>query len=286
MDFSEALRILGINTDPNDTEQLKKIASERFRKLTIEHHPDKGGDEETFKQIKTAYDYLTKPQLRVASQASMQTPQHSMGSLFPTDAWQMFNKFYTKLPAHLHSSNMILHDLKYVIKVTTSEMYCGVVKSIIVRRTMPDGTEQLNNYSIKIAPGSYGGQQIVLEGAGNQNIAGMKSNLIVILEEINDTQFIRDKQNLIYRQTITLQQAITGDVINLTHPSGKKMSIKYRLSSPYDTTIIPCKGMPIYGTDNSFGDLKIEYNVLFPVAIPEHLQVDVDCLLGALEYKM
>ena len=46
--------ILQVSKDASETE-IKKA----YRKLAIKHHPDKGGDEETFKKISEAYGILS-----------------------------------------------------------------------------------------------------------------------------------------------------------------------------------------------------------------------------------
>jgi DnaJ family protein B protein 4 len=51
--------ILGVSNAANETE-LKKA----YRKLALKHHPDKGGDEEQFKEISKAYDTLSNPDQR------------------------------------------------------------------------------------------------------------------------------------------------------------------------------------------------------------------------------
>ena len=46
-------KILGV-TESATQDEIKKS----YRKLAVEHHPDKGGNEETFKNISQAYDTL------------------------------------------------------------------------------------------------------------------------------------------------------------------------------------------------------------------------------------
>ena len=49
--------ILGVSKDAGERD-IKKS----YRKLAMKHHPDKGGDEETFKKISEAYAVLSDPQ--------------------------------------------------------------------------------------------------------------------------------------------------------------------------------------------------------------------------------
>ena len=53
--------ILGVEKTAS-FEDIKKA----FRKLALEHHPDKGGDEERFKEINEAYEILSDPEKRRA----------------------------------------------------------------------------------------------------------------------------------------------------------------------------------------------------------------------------
>ena len=51
--------ILGVNRDASDKE-LKSA----YKKASMQHHPDRGGNEEKFKQINEAYSTLKDPQKR------------------------------------------------------------------------------------------------------------------------------------------------------------------------------------------------------------------------------
>lgn len=51
--------ILGVNKEAS-SEDIKKA----YRKMAMQHHPDKGGDEATFKSVQEAYDVLSDDQKR------------------------------------------------------------------------------------------------------------------------------------------------------------------------------------------------------------------------------
>jgi len=56
---SDYYEILGVSKDAT-SEQIKKA----YRKKALEHHPDRGGDQEEFKKINEAYQTLGDPQKR------------------------------------------------------------------------------------------------------------------------------------------------------------------------------------------------------------------------------
>lgn len=53
VDTQELYDVLGVAKTATETE-IKKA----FRKLTLQHHPDKGGDENKFKEINAAYEVV------------------------------------------------------------------------------------------------------------------------------------------------------------------------------------------------------------------------------------
>lgn len=59
VDTNQLYEVLGVPKTATETE-IKKA----FRKLTLQHHPDKGGDETTFKEMNAAYTVLSSPEKR------------------------------------------------------------------------------------------------------------------------------------------------------------------------------------------------------------------------------
>ncbi len=58
MDQSKAYSVLGVNSNASEDE-IKKA----YKKLAAQHHPDKGGDENKFKELNEAYQFLTTGRL-------------------------------------------------------------------------------------------------------------------------------------------------------------------------------------------------------------------------------
>ena len=64
--------------NPYETLGIKQGASEQeakkaFKKLAMKHHPDRGGDEKKFQEVKEAYERITEPE-KFRDQQFQRTP--------------------------------------------------------------------------------------------------------------------------------------------------------------------------------------------------------------------
>jgi len=247
MNYQQALTFMGISqADAKDTDKLDK----KYQQLATKLHPDKGGTQADFEKLNQAVKSI-KQGPQPVTQFTMQQPHQQQ-------IWDInFNKFPNAVNLLFNRSQIpIVQPQIQTVNLTTSQLYSGI------------NTPQFN-----IAPGAKNGQIIYV----NQQF-------VIKVVEFNDVGMVRQGDDLLYRADVNLKQALMGGTLKIEHPSKKLLTINYRLKSPYEKIILKCKGMPIYGTSESFGNLIINFNVKFPTDIPEHILSDLDGVLSVLTY--
>jgi len=117
MNKRESLEILCLNENASQ-EEIKKS----YRKLAMKHHPDKGGNETTFKKINEAYDNLTNP-----SRDDSEIHGNFHEFFNPHD---MFSNFFRNMDMNTHMNKNTRKNYKKTIRITMEEAYNGVTKTI------------------------------------------------------------------------------------------------------------------------------------------------------------
>ena len=118
--------------------------------------------------------------------------------------------------------------------------------------------------SIKIPAGVQEGMQLSVSGKGNAGArSGIPGDLIVLIEEVEHDYLVRDGQNLLYEQYISLPDAALGIGIDVPTLDGKA-KIKVPAGTQSGKVFrLRGKGLPdinSYGT----GDLLVNINVWTP----------------------
>jgi molecular chaperone DnaJ len=121
--------------------------------------------------------------------------------------------------------------------------------------------------AIKIPAGVGEGMQLTVAGKGNAaRHGGVNGNLLVLIEEEDDPNFVRDGNDLIYNLNRSIPQAILGDSVEIPTVDAKA-KIKIESGTPTGKVLrLKGKGIPDvngYGR----GDLLVITNVYIPKSL-------------------
>jgi len=124
-------------------------------------------------------------------------------------------------------------------------------------------------YTLEIEKGMKHGDTITFYGEADQYPGVITGDLIFHLDRKKgeDSPFKREGNDLSCTQNITLIEALTGFKILLTHLDGRKICVTSQpneVVSPGETLRIPDQGFSIKNRPDSYGDLYITFNIIFP----------------------
>lgn len=283
---------LGVENNASDDE-IKKA----YRKLSLIHHPDRGGDTNKFQEISSAYETLSDPQRRSQYDAQLNgirippftgfpfpgaTNIHfaHMGGANGMGANGMgvqtefgdLNSFINMMFNNGRMPNMNMGKPIPIIKnvkITMEQAYSGVSIPIEIERwIMVDAnTRQTEKETIYIPfpQGIDENEIIILREKGNIINENTKGDIKIVVQIENNTQFQRHGLDLIYSKTITLKEALCGFVFSMNHLNGKQLTFNNTINNtiikPNAKKIIPNMGMV---RENNTGNLIIDFEIQFP----------------------
>ncbi|POW02066.1 hypothetical protein PSTT_12053 [Puccinia striiformis] len=169
-------------------------------------------------------------------------------------------------------------DVVKPLELTLEELYKGTLKRLRITRNLE--TVELLKKSTKSTlrldgrPGKSAKTKIRYPGMGNEDRNGKSGAVVFEVTQKPHARFTRDGDDLIYKHSIPLVEALTGPSsgpsanLSLTHLDGRTVSFKLPSISPSggkpiqpgQEIIIPGEGMPITrkGATKTKGDLKIQ----------------------------
>jgi curved DNA-binding protein len=239
-----------------------------YRKMAMKHHPDRGGDEATFKKISEAYDVLSDPQKKqIVDMGGDPNAQPHHGGGFNQGPFEfhfgsgnfndIFGNFGFGGPRPMQKNKTI----NIGVDVTLEEVLTG--KTLDAEITMPGGKTKLIN--INIPPGINEGQQIRYSGMGDNSIPHLPpGDLIVNIRIANHPEFRREGDSLVVEKQISVWDAILGCKLEIVTLNGKNLEISIPAGTQSDT-VLSCRneGLPNMRS-NVRGNLLIKIRVTIP----------------------
>lgn len=268
--------VLGISKGAT-ADEIKKA----FRKKAVELHPDRGGDEEKFKEVNEAYEVLSNDQKRQAydqfghaagaEQAGGGNPFAGGGNPFGGaqgfDGMEfdfgggglndIFDMFFT-------GQRNRTRNVEISITIEFEEAVKGTTKTISLRvADSKNGGRKNEEVKIKIPAGIDDGQSIKMTGKGEINQNGDRGDLYVHIRVRPSREYRRDGSNIITELDVDFVDAALG-----TEQEVKTLDGNFTIKIPAGTQPgkilkMSGKGMPILGTTRH-GDHLIVVNIVVP----------------------
>ena len=286
-------KVLGVSENSNGDE-IKKA----FRKLSLKHHPDRGGDANIFKKINEAYQTLGDADKREMYKMKRNNPFQRFNGGNEVNIDPILRMFFGGgmpggmhgMPGGMHGMPGGMHGMPNVqifrngrpvnmnriqkpepliqnIIINLTQSYSGINYPLVINRWIMINNVKKNETEkiyFPIPKGIDSGEIIVIKDKGNCINNTLRGDLKLHITVKNNTEFKREGLNLKIKKSITLKQALTGFSFEVRHINGKTYTINNDKGN-----IIPVNyskeinnlGM---SRDNNIGKLIIIFDILFP----------------------
>lgn len=260
---------LGLNKGATN-EEIKKA----YRSMAMKHHPDRGGNEQRFKEIEEAYRTLSDPQKKQMFDMGVDpnSPQSNtngwnshgfefhFGSGNIDDIFNQFGFGFQQRPQRKNRSININIDISLEDVLTgrdiNAELNIDNTKPKIINITIPPGLES--------------GQQIRYQGIGDDSIPGIPpGDLLVNINVRPHPIFKRDRTNLFIEKHISFIDAVQGTNLKIKTLDNKTLDITVPKGTQPDS-ILSCRGEGLPdGRTKQRGNLFVKIKLSIPTDLDQ-----------------
>jgi DnaJ family protein B protein 4 len=300
--MSNFYEILGVPKNANESE-IKKA----YRALSLKYHPDRNPSDDAaakIREINDAYETLSDPAKKQQYDSPLQfgNMPGGHGEDFPdiNNLFQMLfsgglgmpqgmrpgmhggpeirifhggqNPFMNGMPHMFQSMQKPAPIIKNLI-ITLEQAYHGCSVPIEIEKwTILNDIKSIETETIYITipPGIDENEILIMHERGNVINENNKGDIKITIQIQNNTPFIRHGNDLIYKKTICLKEALCGFSFELSHLNGKVFSLNNNTNKtiikPNFKKVIPKLGM---SRNNALGNLIIDFDVSFPETLTD-----------------
>lgn len=216
----EYYTVLGVD-EKASTEDIKKA----YRKLTKDHHPDRGGDVKQFHKIQEAYETLSHPQKR----QEYDHPGPKINVNFGNDPFANFfrggNSPFGFDP--FASFTRKSRNISINLRIDFLDAIFGKQINLTIKKRVKEGNTIKNvdeNVNIMIPSGIESGRSLRIKGQGHRELE-VAGDLIINIHVAPHEYFVRRGRDILIEVPISLVQAIKGDKIVVPTIHGDKIKV-------------------------------------------------------------
>jgi curved DNA-binding protein len=245
-------------------EEIKKS----YRSLAMKHHPDRGGDPDTFKNINEAYDILGS----VSKRAAYDIPpnNHQFNSQNFTHPYSPFEQAFNQHGFGHGFAQRTVRNKDVVMMVTLDLRDTLTGKNLIIQYRLAGG--ELETVTVAVPAGAKNGDTIRYQSLGDNGHPDYPRGDLHVKVRVNNAQgWERDADHLITKKQVNVFDLILGGVILVSTLEDKKLEIKIpRGTKPGQTFSVTGHGVPNINTGRR-GNLYVEINAEIPKITNEQL---------------
>jgi len=257
--MTDYYQILGV--ERSASEQEIKSA---YRKLAMQHHPDKGGDVNKFQEISAAYEILSDAQKK--AEYDNPSPQYSHSQPgFDFNVQEFEHIFGHNSPFGeifgFRSRQAVNQSIRVSTAITLEDVFYG--KDLLAEVSLPSGRTQTVN--IKIPKGIHDGTTLKLNGMGDDSIQGIPPGDILLTVHVQDhPRFSRVGDDLVQILEISCIEAMLGTNITIVDLDNKQLDTSIPAGVQHDSMLgLSDRGMPNFHTGNR-GRLLLKIKIKIP----------------------
>ena len=248
-------KVLGVDRNINEND-LKKA----YKSKAMKHHPDRGGDENKFKELNEAYDILKDPQKKAAYDRYGTADPNQMNSQnfnFKGDINDVFNTFFGGGFNRANSARHRPRNADINIEATLDLVDVQNGKSLIASYRLPNGRQESVN--IDIPPGVEHNNMIKFNGLGSDSVSNApRGDLIVRVKILRHKTWERDGPHLLTRIKVNILDLILGTKEEIHTLSGKNLSISIPKGTQNGTVFnVTGEGLPNVHNPRQKGNIYV-----------------------------
>lgn len=256
--------ILGVSKTAS-ADEIKKA----YKRKVKENHPDRGGDEETFKQINEAYEILSNSNKR----STYDNPNH--GFDFNRQDPFSHSPFSDLFAQFGYRQNLRNKDITIEAEIELEDIYTG--KDLLVQYQLQTG--KVETVTVSVPAGARNNDVIRYQGLGdNRNPQFSRGDLLVKVRIRHNHQWLREGNHLITKKTVNVFDLMLGCAIIVETPSQKKVKLNVPKGTKPGTMLsITGYGLPDLHNNLVKGNIIVQINADIPNISDENI---LDALIG------